>query len=94
MKKGDKIAVTIDDYIPEDAAKQLHVVIASHDDWPDCRFQFRVEQDGVVDAMFEALVVEITIMNFLEPGKNCADKDVIIWANAPRIIMDTSTTVH
>ena len=94
LKKGDKIAITIDDHIPEDAAKQLHVVIASNDDWPDCRFQFRVEQDGVLDAMFEAIVVEVTLMNFLEPRKHCVDKEVIVWANAPRIIMDTSTTVH
>ena len=95
LSRGDKISVWIDDHVPEDASKEKHVIVATHDAWPDCRFQFRIEGDGVLDALFEAIVVEITLMNFLEPKAGCKSNETIIWANNPRIIMaNTSPVVH
>ena len=93
LLRNDKISVWIDDYVPEDADKENYVMIAHHEAWPDCRFQFRIHGDGVLDAIFEAVVVEITLMNFLEPNKNCSSAETIIWANNPRIIMGETTTV-
>ena len=95
LLRGDKISVWVDDHVPEDASKEQHVIIATHEAWPDCRFQFRVKGDGVLDAIFEAIVVEITLMNFLEPNKDCKSDETIIWANNPRIIMgENKPVVH
>ena len=95
LLRGDKISVWIDDYVPEDASKENYVMVAHHEAWPDCRFQFRINGDGVLDAMFEAVVVEITLMNFLEPNKDCKGPETIIWANNPRIIMgENKPVVH
>ena len=91
LLRGDKISVWIDDHVPEDASKEQHVVVATHEGWPDCRFQFRVSGDGVLDAIFEAVVVEITLMNFMEPKADCKNTETIIWAKDPRIVMDTTT---
>ena len=93
LLRGDKISVWVDDHVPEDAAKEHHVIIATHEAWPNCRFQFRVSGDGTLDAIFEAIVVEITLKNFLEPNKDCKSEETIIWASDPRIVMGNTTTV-
>jgi len=95
LARGDKISVMISDYVPENSVKQHYIVIALNEAWPDCRFQFRVEQDGVLDALFEAVEVEITIQNILEPGKHAKDPETIVWANKPTFsVGEAVTTVH
>ena len=93
LLRGDRISVWVDDHVPEDAFKEQHVIIATHEAWPDCRFQFRVQGDGALDAIFEAIVVEITLMNFLEPKAGCKSDETIVWANNPRIIMSENKPV-
>ena len=90
LARGDKLMVIIDDHIPENSAKQIHIVVAEHEDWPGCRFQFRVTSDGALDAMFEAVAVEVTIQNFLTPKPALGEAETIVWANAPRIPVDTT----
>ena len=88
LARGDKISVMISDHIPENAEKQQHIVIAEHEDWPKVRFQFRVTSDGALDAMFEAVVVEVTVQNFLAPKVTTEEKEVIVWANDPKVLID------
>jgi predicted glutamine amidotransferase len=93
LRKGERIEVWVDDHVVENSSKQQYVIIAIHESWPNVRFQFRVEKDGVLDAMFECVVVSVEIQNILIPGKQCpADAEVIVWANNPRIIPSLLTS--
>ena len=83
LKSGDRFVVSIKDYVPEDTQTQLYVMIAEHDDLPNCRIQFRVTGNIRVDQMFHAAQVEVTMQNVLTPKKEFDETEIIIWVNEP-----------
>lgn len=90
---GHRVDVLVDDHVPE--GKTTSIIIGYSDNFPNIRFQFRVNSGGAVDAMFEAAVVNIEIVNILLPKSNVKDTDIIVWGKEPRIVTDASSlTVH
>lgn len=85
LKAGDSIMVQPCDHISENEAKQLHAIVAYTDEFPNARIHFRVEGDGVVDAMFEAVAVNVEVCSFLMPLPGSSDGETIVWCKNPRV---------
>lgn len=89
-KPGDEVDLVVYEHVVENEAKQQYVVLASNDDLPGVRFQIRVNGGGVVDALFEAIVVRAKISNILVPDPELTGEEIIMWCKDPQIIAPTA----